>query len=174
MYPHGLVPTKTKTAIFANFKSYKNRLDGIFFRNVFNSRVEGGVFADNCYQGDFDRSDSIVNIVFEGFHPTKISEHSALVELDQETDDPWSGNFDYWTTFEDITIKNNDFPFHFDFVQALNNAKNSYKSVYIVDLDRSMKPPSINATGTSTIIADSDEMKAFIDLDRCTSIEDRG
>ena len=58
MYPHGFVPTKT--AIFANFKSYKNRLDGIFFRNVFNSRVEGGVFADNRYQADFDRSDSIV------------------------------------------------------------------------------------------------------------------
>ena len=221
MYPHGFVPTKT--AIFANFKSYKNRLDGIFFRNVFNSRVEGGVFADNRYQADFDRSDSIVmngtrligstaryreilstqevwvdqdrivglelhpsapnpsnkgltvqNIVFEGFHLTNISEHSALVELDQETDDPWSGNFDYWTTFEDITIKNNDFPFHFDFVQALNNANNSYKSIYVVDLDSSMKPPSINATGTSTIIADSDEMKAFIDLDRCTSIEDRG
>ena len=58
MYPHGFVPTKT--AIFANFKSYENLLDGIFFRNVFNSRVEGGVIADNCYQADFDRSDSIV------------------------------------------------------------------------------------------------------------------
>ena len=215
MYPHGLVPTKT--AIFDNFKSYKNRLDGIFFRNVANSVVQGGVFADNRYQADFDKSDSILmnatrvigstasyqeivrtqnvkadhkdlivglelhsfarnpsnkgltvqDIVFEGFK-ADIAEHSALVEIDREADDPWSGNFNYWTTFERIAIKDSDSPLYFDMIQAVNN---SYKSVYLVDLDSSMKPSSSSAKGTSSVIANSNEMKAFIDRNRCTSVQ---
>ena len=219
MYPHGLLPSET--AIFDNFMSYKNRLDGIFFRNVVNSVVQGGVFADNRNQADMDRSDTILlnatriigstdryreivdaqgvkayhqdrivglelhpfarnpskkgltvkNIVFEGFHETSVSEHTALVEIDRDGDDPWTGNFNYWTTFEGVTIKNSDFPFLFDFNQALNNL---FNGVYLVDLDSSMKPPSSKATGTSTVIADSPEVKAFVDMDRCTSFKDRG
>ncbi|KAL7580949.1 hypothetical protein ACA910_005765 [Epithemia clementina (nom. ined.)] len=219
MYPHGLLPSET--AIFDNFKSYKNRLDGIFFRNVVNSVVQGGIFADNRNQVDLDRGDTILmnatriigstdryreiviaqgvasyhqdrivglelhqfvrdpshkgltvqNISFEGFHPTAISDHCALVEIDRDSNDPWTGNFNYWTTFEGVRIKNNEFAFQFDFNQALNN---SFKGVYLVDLDSSMKPPSSTATGTSTVIADSDEMKAFVDLDLCTSVQDRG
>ena len=218
MYPHGLLPSET--AVFENFKSYKNRRDGFFFRNMENAVVQGGILADNRYQADFDFSDTMLmrgtqvigitprfkeimeekggsayhqdrvvglelhsfardpskkgltirNIVFDGFDGTNTT-HTALVEIDGDSDDPWTGNFNYWTTFEGVKIRNSDVDFYFDFLEAMEK---SYKGVYLVDVDSSMRPPSSDATGISTIIADSDEITTFVDPELCTRVRNRG
>ena len=222
MYPHGLLPSKK--AVFENFKSYKNRLDGIFFRNVVNATVKGGVLADNRNQADFDgrsgvllmegtrlvgrtnryreiadiqgslfvnehqdrvvglelhsfaRDPSMIglevkDITFEEFHNTG-SEFTALVEIDSESDDRWSGQFDFWTTFEGVQIIP-QVPHHFNFVKAQDTL---HKGVYLVDLDSSMKPDIVaDRTKTaSSVISDSDEMKAFVDLSKCWPFEKQG
>ncbi|KAL7565473.1 hypothetical protein ACA910_012212 [Epithemia clementina (nom. ined.)] len=216
MYPHGLLPSAP--AVFEDFKSYKNRLTGVFFRNMDNVVVQRGILADNRYQADFDLSDSVVmrgttvigstdrynemlqtkvvsnhredrlvglelhpsarnpskqglsvlSIAFEGFDKT-LSEHTALIQIDADSNDPWTGNFNYWTTFKNINVKDKDFPFHFDFNESLWN---STKGIYLVDVDSTMNPSSSDATGTSTVIADSEEVKAFVDLNKCTTYKE--
>lgn len=57
-YPQGYHPEYP--AKFEGTRSYRNRLDGIFFHNSKDLIVSGGLLADNRIQVDFDAADNVV------------------------------------------------------------------------------------------------------------------
>lgn len=106
------------------------------------------------------------NIDFVNFEDTRSESKAVLIEIDPELEEDGFGNFDAWTKLEGITVPNGVDPFHFDFNNAVDEGK---AGLYIVDMDSGMDPSCGSFQGTSTVIADTDDMKTFVDMDLCAS-----
>jgi hypothetical protein len=81
-----------------------------------------------------------------------------------------TGAFDSLTTMQKITVESNADPI--DFCPA---AMASIIDVYIVDLDGSLRPPSISVppTGAATLVSDQPNMLKFVDPSKCTPLVKR-
>ena len=122
----------------------------------------------HSFSTDMSRQGATIrNVRFSGF-PISLGKDMAMIQVD---DDMWSGTFDYWSTIEGVQIDSDSSPFHFSFLKA---ARQGISNVYLTDLDSGMKPSSSTVSGTSTVISDSNEMKAFIALDHCDSFPGQG
>lgn len=100
----------------------------------------------------------IENVTFSGFAMS--DRRSSLVYIDPRTK---SGNFNYWTTFRNLTLTKEEVPRETcDFSDATSNG---VTNIHLTDLDSGLKVTSTN--GISTVMSDSDEMKAFVELARC-------
>jgi len=110
---------------------------------------------------------TIRDVTFSEFADTR-SDHTALIQIDSEK---WTGNFDFWTTIEGVQITDDVTPLQFNFFKA---ASSGVQNIYLTDIDSSMKPQGSTALGTSSVISDSSEMTAFLNLNQCESFPDRG
>jgi hypothetical protein len=108
---------------------------------------------------------TIRNVEFSGFEDTK-SDSQALIQIDPDVDMPGFGNFDSWTKLQGITVPDGMDPFHFDFNDAVDNG---IAGLYLIDIDSSMNPGGGSIQGASAVIADTADMKAFVDMSRCDS-----
>jgi len=73
-YPRGYQPEVE--SVFSNTRSYLNKKAGVFFHNSKNLALEGGVYADNEIQTDFDKAD---NIRFENAKVIGFSESNRKI-----------------------------------------------------------------------------------------------
>jgi len=92
-----------------------------------------------------------------------------LLEIDEKK---FSGHFDYWTTIEDTQVSDEIYPIMFDFRKA---EANGITDIFLTDVDSSLKPFGSSAQGPSSIISNSPQMSAFIDVSgKCVDFSDRG
>jgi hypothetical protein len=109
----------------------------------------------------FDQGGAQVRSVSFSSFESSASKYVALFDVD---DEDISNSFDYPASLSDIKIEGNVTPFHFDFTKALANGVND---VYVIDLTSCMKPNGSNATGVSSVVANSDLMKTFLVRNDC-------
>lgn len=110
---------------------------------------------------------TISGVTFSGFNNTGSSK-SALIAVDDELE---HGHFDFWTTLQGISIDSSvNIPF-FDFSRA---HVRGITNVYITDLDSSMRPSGVVASGTSTVLSNTPEMTHFLDTSQCGDFPDKG
>ena len=103
---------------------------------------------------------TIRNVQFSGFH-RNFATRTSLFDVNVENTRAWDGIFSFWSLLENISVDDmsSTNPFDLRKTTAANHA-----AVYIVDRDSSLKPIGTSARTSSTIIADSADVKAFCDL----------
>lgn len=104
---------------------------------------------------------TIKNVSFSGMHQ-HFATKARLFDLNVERTRDWDGIFSFWSLLEDISVDDLSITVPFD-MQGPTQADHS--AVYLVDRDSSLKPPGSSASASSVIIADSEDVKAFCDLD---------
>ena len=102
----------------------------------------------------------IRSVSFSSFE-SSASKYVALIDVDDEDS---SVSFDCPASLTNITIEASVSPRYFDFTKALARGVND---VYIIDLTSGMKPRGSNATGVSSVVANSDLMKTFLEMNKC-------
>lgn len=92
-----------------------------------------------------------------------------LIEVDEKK---WSGHFDFWTTIKDTQVSDEINPIMFDFRKA---EANGITDIFLTDVDSSLKPIGMSAQGPSSVISNSPQMSAFVDVSgKCVDFSIRG
>ncbi|KAI2508062.1 DUF1800-containing protein [Fragilaria crotonensis] len=109
----------------------------------------------------FDEGGALVRSVSFSSFASSASKYVALIDVD---DDDMSNSFDYPASLSGIKIEGDVTPFRFNFTKALARGVND---VYAIDLTSGMKPNGSNATGVSSVVANSNMMKTFLTKKDC-------
>jgi hypothetical protein len=110
----------------------------------------------------------IQNVEFLGFEDT-MSDTKCMIQVKPGAERASEGSLQ-GSIVKGIKVPDGMDPFHFDFSEAVDMG---IKGLYVLDSDSSMNPSSSSTfTGASTVIANTADMRARVDLSKCTTYSD--
>jgi hypothetical protein len=106
-------------------------------------------------------------VAFSKFHQDSAIQ-TALVDISVDNARAWDGIFNFWSSFENVIVDDMSTTIPFDLTQATDS---EHAAVYLVDQDSTLNPTSTAVSTSSVVIADSDDVRAFVRLGRCELFE---